>query len=67
LHSDFFQGQMDRSIFYWPNHSGELSCSNKKKEKKMMKTSGFSFAALLSLPREAKASLCTVKDNPYPM
>ncbi len=23
-HSDFFQGQKDRGLFYWPNHWGEL-------------------------------------------
>jgi len=26
-HSDFFQGQMDRGLFYWPHHSGETHLS----------------------------------------
>jgi hypothetical protein len=28
-YSDFFQGGMDRDLFYFPNHQGEL-CSPKK-------------------------------------
>ncbi len=27
-HSDFFRGEMDRGLFYWPNHSGKLSSPN---------------------------------------
>ncbi len=26
-HSDFFQGHMDRSLFYWPNLTGETRLS----------------------------------------
>jgi len=29
-HTDFFQGQTDRGLFYWPNHSGETGCPNEK-------------------------------------
>jgi hypothetical protein len=32
-HSDFFQGQKDRGLFYWINHWGELSCQNNTKKK----------------------------------
>ncbi len=32
-HNDFFDGQTDRGLNYWPDHSGELGCSNKKKKK----------------------------------
>ncbi len=26
-HSDFFQGQMDRGLLYWPSHAGEIRLS----------------------------------------
>jgi hypothetical protein len=32
MHSNFFQGQMDRGLIYFPNHSGETLLS-KKEEK----------------------------------
>jgi hypothetical protein len=31
-HSDFFQGQMDRVLFYCPGHSGETQLSKQEKE-----------------------------------
>jgi hypothetical protein len=34
MHGDFFQGQIDRSLFYWPNHSGKLGCPINKKKKR---------------------------------
>jgi hypothetical protein len=35
MYSGFFQGQMDRGLFYWPNHFREtwLGCPSKKKKK----------------------------------
>jgi hypothetical protein len=30
LHSYFFQGQMDRVLLYWPNHSGVTKLSRQK-------------------------------------
>ncbi len=36
MHSDFFQEQTNRSLFYLPNHSKETSCQCKKKRKKKM-------------------------------
>ncbi len=32
MHSDFFQGQMDRGLFYWPNHSWETRLSRQEEE-----------------------------------
>jgi hypothetical protein len=32
-YGDFLQDKMDRSLFYWPNHSKELCCPKKKKKK----------------------------------
>jgi hypothetical protein len=31
-HSDFFQGQADRGLFYMPNHSWETQLSKQKEE-----------------------------------
>ncbi len=33
-HSDFFQGQTDRGIIYWPNHSEEIWLSKEDNEEK---------------------------------
>jgi hypothetical protein len=30
--SDFFQGQMARGLFYWPNNSGEIWLSKREEE-----------------------------------
>jgi hypothetical protein len=32
MHSDFFQGQTDKDLIYWPNHSGETHLFNQKEE-----------------------------------
>jgi hypothetical protein len=32
-HSDFFQGEMDRGLFYWPSHASETQLSKQEKEK----------------------------------
>jgi hypothetical protein len=32
MHSNFFQGQMDRGLFYWPNHSVETQLSNQEED-----------------------------------
>jgi hypothetical protein len=32
MRSDFFQGQMDRGLFYWPNHSWETRLSRQEEE-----------------------------------
>ncbi len=29
MHRDFFRGQMDRGLFYWPNLTGETWLSNR--------------------------------------
>jgi len=34
MRNDFFQGQMDRDLIYWPNHSEETLLSRKKTNKK---------------------------------
>ncbi len=31
-HSNFFKGQTDRGLFYWPNHSGETPLSKLEEE-----------------------------------
>ncbi len=32
MHSNFFQGQMNRNLFYWPNHSGDTQLSKNEEE-----------------------------------
>jgi hypothetical protein len=31
MHRDFFQGQTDRALFYWPEHLKKLGSPSKKK------------------------------------
>jgi hypothetical protein len=35
-HSDFFQGQIDRGLFYWPSHSGKLEDEMTVSERKAL-------------------------------
>ncbi len=32
-HSDFFKGQTERGLFYWPNHSEKTQQAKQEKEK----------------------------------
>jgi hypothetical protein len=34
MHNDFFQGQMDNDLLYWPYHSRETRLSNEEEEGK---------------------------------
>jgi hypothetical protein len=45
MHRDFFQGQTDRDLFYWPEHLEKLGCPSKKKKKKLEVQLGFAHKA----------------------
>jgi hypothetical protein len=32
MHTDFFKGQTDRGLFFWPNHSLETRLSKQEEE-----------------------------------
>jgi hypothetical protein len=40
MQSDFFRGQMDSGLFYWPNHPGETQLSNHEEEEEFMMVTG---------------------------
>ncbi len=44
-HSIFFQGHMERGLFYWPTHSGELCCPSNNNNNKT--SSSFSASVCL--------------------
>jgi hypothetical protein len=35
MHNDFFQGQMDRGLFYWLKYSGKAQLSNEEEEEEV--------------------------------
>ncbi len=41
-HNDFFDGQTDRSLNYWPDHSGETRLFKQEEEERCQGKSGYS-------------------------